>query len=328
MNQHEFDSLLKKYLSGECSEEEVALIMAWYQNQSFEIHGIEEDELNLIKNRIWSNLEINQSKQKETIWMNWAKRGIAASIAILLIGFTVLHFSKKNELSYKNDSKGVEMTNNSSETKQILLEDGSVIDLASKSSLSYSENFGKVTREVYLKGEAFFKIKKNPQKPFIVHSGDLVTQVLGTSFRIKPNLKNGNIEVSVSTGRVSIYENKEFEKNKKNGTVLTPNQKIIFNTSTREITPSIVDEPKILNKQFSKTEFIFENESIGNIVEKLSDSFGIEIIIVNEEINKCVFTGDISDMGLLTQIEIICKTLGVNYEQRGAEIFIYGKGCQ
>ena len=62
--------------------------------------------------------------------------------------------------------------------------------------------------------------------------------------------------------------------------------------------------------EFSKTEFIFENESIGNIIEKLSDSFGIEIIIVNEEINKCVFTGDISDMGLLTQIEIIfCKRI-------------------
>ncbi len=79
--------------------------------------------------------------------------------------------------------------------------------------------------------------------------------------------------------------------------------------------------------QNSKTEFVFENETIEKIVKKLSESFGIEIIIVNEEINRCVFTGDISDISLITQIEIICKALGVNYEQRGAEIFIYGKGC-
>jgi transmembrane sensor len=327
MNQHEFDLLLKKYLSGNCTEEEKIMIMTWYQNQGFELNGIEEIELNQIKNKIWSNLNINKVEEKDNFLIFWAKRGIAASIAILLVSFSYFYFSKKSDLSYKNDSNGVEMTNNSSETKQILLEDGSIIDLAGKSSISYSENFGKVNREVFLKGEAFFNIKKNPQKPFIVHSGELVTQVLGTSFRIKPNSKNGNIEVSVNTGRVSIYENKEFEKNKKNGIVLTPNQKIIYNTNTKEITPSIVDEPRILKNQFSKSDFVFENESVASVIDKLSQSFGIEIIIVNEEINQCYFTGDISDMGLLTQIEILCKTLGINYEQRGAEIFIYGKGC-
>ena len=328
MNQFEFDQLLQKYLSGTCTEDEKMVIMSWYKNQEFELSGIVDTELNQIKDKIWSNLSINKVMQKDKKLVVWAKRGMAASIAALLLCFIYIYSTKSDELSYINNSNGVEMTNNSSETKQIILVDGSVIDLAGKSSLSYSESFGKVSREVFLKGEAFFNIKKNPDKPFIVHAGDLVTQVLGTSFRIKPNSLNGSIEVSVNTGRVSIYENKEFEKNKKNGIVLTPNQKIFFNTNTKEITPSIVDEPRLLKAQVSKDEFIFENESVEKLVEKLSVSFGIEIIIVNEEINRCVFTGDISDMGLLTQIEIICKALGINYEQRGAEIFIYGKGCK
>lgn len=325
MNQFEFDQLLQKYLSGTCNEEEKILIMSWYQNQGYELNEIPESELNQIRNNIWSKLTINRVEDR-SLYI-WAKRGIAASVAILVLCFSYVYTTRKAELSYTNNSDGVEMTNNSSETKQIILEDGSVIDLASKSSISYKESFGKVSREVFLKGEAFFNVKKNPEKPFIVHAGELVTQVLGTSFRIKPNSNNGNIEVSVNTGRVSIYENKEFEKNKKNGIVLTPNQKIIFNTNTKEITPSIVDQPQILKGLNSKIEFVFENETIEKVVKKLSESFGIEIIIVNEEINRCVFTGDISDISLITQIEIICKALGVNYEQRGAEIFIYGKGC-
>ncbi len=326
MNQFEFDQLLQKYLSGACTEEEKKVIMSWYQNQGFEVNGITEGDLCQIKSQIWSKLAVNKLKNRKLYI--WTKMGIAASIAILLFCFSYVYISKRTDLSYTNSSDGIEIANRSSETKQIILEDGSVIDLASKSSISYKESFGKVSREVFLKGEAFFNVKKNSEKPFIVHSGELVTQVLGTSFRVKPNSTNGEIEVSVNTGRVSIYENKEFEKNKKNGIVLTPNQKIIFNTNTKELTPSIVDIPRLLNGQDSKTEFIFENDNIERIVEKLSESFGIEIIVVNEEINRCVFTGDISDLKLLTQIEIICKALGVNYEQRGAEIFIYGKGCK
>ncbi len=325
MNQYEFDLLLQKYLAGTCSDEEKVLVMTWYQNQGFEVNGIEDFELENIKYKIWDRIESNALKPKLPSKFKFLVRSIAASIVFLFLGFGYFFFTQKSELTFKNDANGVKMTNNSSETKQIFLEDGSVVKLASNSSLSYSENFGKVNREVVLTGEAFFNVKKDAQKPFIVHSGDLVTQVLGTSFRIKPNLSKSKIEVSVATGRVSIYGNNVFEKNKKNGILLTPNQKIIYNTQTKEITPSIVDHPIIITK--IRPSMVFEDIPVKQVIKKLSESYGIEIIILNEEMGNCIFTGYISEMNLLMQIDILCKTIGANFEQRGAEVFLFGKGC-
>jgi ferric-dicitrate binding protein FerR (iron transport regulator) len=67
-----------------------------------------------------------------------------------------------------------------------------VVQLNPNSTISYPEHFGQKTRTVYLKGEAFFNIKRNPAKPFVVHTGDLVTEVLGTSFTIK-SYENSNL---------------------------------------------------------------------------------------------------------------------------------------
>ena len=74
------------------------------------------------------------------------------------------------------------------EAKTIQLPDGSVVMLSASAQLSYTKEFGKdSTREVWLSGgEAFFKVAKNPEKPFLVYCGEVVTKVLGTSFNIKP----------------------------------------------------------------------------------------------------------------------------------------------
>lgn len=329
MNQHEFDILLQKYLSGSCDAEEKKFMETWYQNQSFEISDFNEEGIVDLKLKMWEIINKKTTAKKGPQLNFWVKRGIAASIIFAFLSIVFLKYSTSNQLSYITKLDGVEITNNSLETKIINLEDGSIVELASKSSLSYSVNFGQINREVTLTGEGFFKIKRNPQKPFIVHAGDLVTQVLGTSFRIKPvQGNNSNIEVSVLTGRVSIYENNNFEKNKKNGIVLTPNQKVVFNNITKEMLPSIVEQPIVLNLESMSKQLVFEEVNILSIVKTLNEMYGIEIILVNDEIGNCSFTGDISGMSLLTQIEVISKTIGANYEERGTEIFIYGKGCK
>src|SRR4029077_14541011 len=122
-------------------------------------------------------------------------------------------------------------TNSGDHQEIVNLSDGSRVTMQPHSVLHYARKFSTDKREVYLQGEAFFRVAKNPSKPFLVYYNNLVTKVLGTSFNVNTNALTGNIEVSVKTGRVQVYENKQLINDSKNkAVILTPNQKVIYKT--------------------------------------------------------------------------------------------------
>src|SRR5690606_20930247 len=90
----------------------------------------------------------------------------------------------------------------------IMLMDGSRVILNAGSSLRYPERFSGIVREVYLEGEGYFEVAKDPGRPFIVHAGPLKTKVLGTSFNINAYAGQSKMEVSVLTGKVQVEETK------------------------------------------------------------------------------------------------------------------------
>ncbi|WP_207422246.1 FecR family protein [Desertivirga brevis] len=90
-----------------------------------------------------------------------------------------------------------------SSADSVVLQDGSVIFLAANSEFEYPEKFAGNNREVrLLKGDAFFKVARNPERPFIIQSGPLQTKVLGTSFHIA--LSQNSCAVTVATGKVNV----------------------------------------------------------------------------------------------------------------------------
>ncbi|GAB3502819.1 FecR family protein [Emticicia fontis] len=340
MNQHEFDKLLEKYLAGECDAEEEKLIWEWQENMLKNSQLLlNSEEKEAIKKRLWSRIysntiglyeeEIPSTKGKVFTVLKW---GIAAMLLIGLVNIFLVMKNKKEEAfadaSSSQHTSGIEVKNTSGTDTEIKLEDGTVVRLKKSSSISYPKHFGKETRDVYLKGEAFFKVKRNPNSPFIVHTGDLVTEVLGTSFNVKSYDNAKAIEVSVTSGRVSVYEMTEKISDKKNGVILTPNQKVVFDKSSKKITPGIVEHPIALTSIADKISFVFEDTPLPLVLQKLKDVYGIEIIVENQDLNQCAFTADLNDLPLSTQLELICRTVNARFEQRGTSFFISGEGCK
>ncbi len=342
MNQHEFDKLLEKYLAGECDSEEEKLIWDWQENMLKNSQVLlNADEKEAIRKRLWNRIYIstignydNDDDQTTTSGrgLRMLKWGIAAMLLIGLANIFLLIKSKDKavlvEIPEHQQSSDIEIKNTSGADNEIKLEDGTVIRLKKNSSISYPKHFGKETRNVYLKGEAFFKVKRNPNAPFIVHTGDLVTEVLGTSFNVKSYDNSKAIEVSVTSGRVSVYEMTELASNKKNGVILTPNQKVVFDKSSKRITPGIVENPVVLSALVKKIDFIFEETPLPVVLQTLKNVYGIEIIVENEDLNQCAFTADLNDLPLSTQLELICRTVNARFEQRGTSFFISGEGCK
>ena len=112
--------------------------------------------------------------------------------------------------------------------RAISLPDGSTVILNENSLLSYQGTFSGKIREVQLSGEAFFDIKHDENRPFIVHTGNVKTTVLGTAFNIKAFPSGTKVEVTVIRGRVKVAD-----QTKTLG-IITPDQQIDVNTVTNE----------------------------------------------------------------------------------------------
>jgi transmembrane sensor len=266
-------------------------------------------------------------------WTVAAALIVAAGIAAYLFNRT----EKKETISKATSSKDMlERANTSAQPLKIEMEEGSIITLQPGSAIHYPPHFLPDKREIFLEGEAFFEVSKNANRPFFVYNKNTVTHVLGTSFNNKLNKETGQVEVSVRSGRVEVYENKFQPRTtagkKNNGVILLPNQKVTYDESTRQFVPSLVDIPLPItdelsdNKTPSENE-VFEETPLKTVFGSLEKSYGIEIMVESENIYKCLFTGDMNQQDLFTRLDVICQSVQASYEVKGTRILIKGKGC-
>lgn len=335
MNQHEFNVLLERYLAGNCSEEEEKLLKAWsddvvHQN-SLSLPPVEKVEL---EKRLWTRIRHSTIAQRSIIRPLWYQVGMAAAVVLLLgLGGYFIRLdsdsSNSSNLAIAQPKGVIRIQNTSDKPQQVTLEDGSLVILKQASSLSYPEHFGSKTRSVILEGEAFFNVKRDPTKPFVVHTGELVTEVLGTSFTIKSYNHRPSIEVRVTTGRVSVYENRtRGTASTRNGVILTPNQQAVFDKSTRQISSGLVENPVVIHPPTTTQSFVFEETPLPTVLKSLERAFGIEVVLENQALATCVLTADLTELPLHAQLDLICKSVNATYEQRGTVLFINGEGCR
>ena len=229
-----------------------------------------------------------------------------------------------------------ETVNTANTTLKIKLEDGSYVVLQPNSKIAYPKHFAIDKREVFMEGDAFFKVSKNASRPFLVYNQNLVTQVLGTSFIIKTDKANKQVTVEVKTGKVTVFENnKEITLNntqqKSNGAIITPNQTCTYNikeryfiTALSENPEPVVTEDTVLHKTFS---FLYEDAKLKDVLKTISEAYAIEIVTENDAINICKFTGDLSALPLYDKLELICLSTNHTYEIKSTKILLKGNGC-
>ncbi|MGI8950070.1 MAG: FecR family protein [Chitinophagaceae bacterium] len=341
MNRKAFHQLLKKYIDGKCSDEEERLIDAWYQLlDDKSLLPSTQEEMNGIEERLWNKIRnsIGIEKKTETkkIKYLWVKIAVAASIiAIIFLGIIYYPSKKINESVIETKVKEglTEIKNETTSAKEIRMGDSSLITLEPGARIAFPKKFAADKREVFLEGMASFKVSKNAERPFFVYDDNIITQVLGTSFSVKKI--NQQIEVEVFTGKVAVYENsaqqKQNNQNKTNGVVITPNQKVIYYSSNHQFVTSLVEVPVIVpsseNKKISPIKFLYEDALVSKVLSDLQDEYKIQIVVENDRINQCFFTGDITEQSLYDKLNLVCQAIQATYEIRGTSIVINGKGC-
>ena len=268
------------------------------------------------------------------------KIAVAASIFGILIGsFYYRIIYKDSSISVystgiiENDEGLVQQTNNSKNAQIITLSDGSSVLLQPKSKLSYPKTFLANERRVYLLGEGFFEISKDSNRPFFVCANEIVTKVVGTSFKIRAYNDQPNIEVVVRTGKVKISSNESKAQLNKDEIILLPNQALRFTRkkSTYEKITDITTDKSILQNANSieQLSFNFSDTPISQILKTIEQAYLVEIDFPEEKLKNCHLTTSLNDEPLPEKLKIICKSLGKNtsYQMNGNQINITSEGC-
>ena len=190
------------------------------------------------------------------------------------------------------------------------LADGTLVWLNSDSELRYPVKFAGSQRDVWLKGEGYFEVSKNPEKPFRVVVDDMIVKVLGTSFNINAYKDRGNILTTLVSGKVDIQD-----MSGKSLVVMSPNQQVDF----RHGKISSVEEVDITRfVSWIDGKFYFNDMTLENIMSQLQRWYDIEVFFVDEELKSYPFTGVIRRDFTAGQIfEIIEKTTRVKFNVRG-----------
>jgi ferric-dicitrate binding protein FerR (iron transport regulator) len=314
------DELLVKYLADEATPPEQQLVEEWISSseanrhyfQHFQLIWNESKELAVTapidENKAWQKFQRRVKKEEARNrpgWFGWWR--IAASI-LIIVGAIWFTSSILNKGTTEAEILSIASVN---EVKKDTLPDGSVATLNKHSVLTYPSSFKGKTRKVKLEGEAFFNVKSNKEKPFIIDVNDVQVKVVGTSFNVKSN--NGVIEVIVETGIVQVTKDGQMiELQAGERTSLGQNDTV----ATKQ-----VSNDKLYNYYVSKT-FVCDNTPLWKLVEKLNEAYNANIRIEREELRKLPLTVTFDEESLDTILNIISQTLMIKVSRNDNEIIL------
>jgi transmembrane sensor len=261
-------------------------------------------------NSIYSRIEENGLLSKTVRIENRFKtqtfiRIAAAALIFIGLGATILWLNKTGAFSER-----VVITANSQERNiEISLPDGSKVYLNRNSELSYNKNPGKSSRNVTLKGEAFFDIKRDPSKPFIIDAGKATIQVLGTSFSVLTNNSVNAVEVFVKTGSVKLSDNSGTQN-----LVLEPG--FIGTVDSKSSTRELNANPNYL--AWNTDTLVYEGKNLDVVFTDLKKVFNINVVSDNREILNEAITTTFYNQPQDTIIRVICSTFNFSYRKEGS----------
>lgn len=322
MEDWHLQNLIKKYLDGTANTFEKKQLDDWYQNaneKEVTWGGDSPDEEKEVESRMLKKLQEYVQSSKITV-VPFYKRSLP-KVAAVLTGFSLLIgycFFRVNHFTNNTNRISAQAPLKFKENKYILLPDSSRVLLHSGSKMSYVFN-GKA-RELILSGEAYFDVK-HQKKPFVIHTGSVLTTVLGTAFNIKayPGQK---VTVSVTRGKVSVA-------NTFNGAlaILIPNQQVIYSEDTKSFHQQSAKAQQWMT--WVKSDMQFDNMPFKQLAERLARRYNVEVKFKNPELEKCLITGRFSGTESIEQVlQILSETMGTFYTINGITITLDGKSCQ
>lgn len=319
-------NIIEKYLNGSLSEQERIKFQEWFASLSteeaasvFENLGIEIDELDEERlARLEQKLKKSTAKEHSPTILPFSILQVAAILFIICSVGLLFYQNQDSILSRISPVEYAEFRNGAGKHSKHVLADGTVVWLNAVSKIRYPKKFNRKTREVYLEGEAFFEVKRNEKMPFIIHSGSLNTQVLGTSFNVK-SYPGEKAIVSVATGRVHVTDSTG------KGVYLLAGQRVQYLTNNNF--SSILNGDTSGNSSWRNGSLNFNNTSLKEATNMLERYYDIKISIQNPKMEQCMLAGEHTNESLDNVLRSLQFILHFKYISSSKGIELIGTAC-
>lgn len=326
------DELIGKYLAGEASPQENAILRSWIEQSqankkyfdhfklifqksaTFKVH--QHFDVDMAWNKVREKLYQNPGRivcfpEKTSLNILWR---IAAGIVIILsagfFGYKIFRSSglKPIEVNVVTEKKSGADT----------LPDGSHVFLNRETKLAYTFDKRKKVHKVQLQGEAYFNVHHNDDNKFIVEIGNVLIRDIGTSFNVKGYPGSNTVEVVVEEGEVMFYTEND------SGIYLRAGGKGIYHKQTKTFT---VEEAEPNVTAYKTRFFIFSDTDLATAVNSLNAVYDKKLIVA-KNLKTCRFTGSFNNKSIDEIANVIAETLGFTVKHSGDMIVLKGKGCE
>ena len=346
LDSHIPDDLLARYTAGETTDDETRLVKNWlaqsadneqelarfqriWESSAALLRPVEAD-VDLAWKKVSKRLspdsaskpkvpviplhrapEIHVKKEAVRGGINVFIWRAAASVLILLgLGWLTYRLVQPTE---NRQAAGVLKTKQN--TSEQVLSDGTKVFLNQNSTLTAAVDFNNETRTVTLQGEAYFEVKRDENRPFIIKANGTEVRVLGTSFNVRAYDKR--VSVAVTTGKVQF-------STPKSKTLLLKNESAAVQADT------IIKLPELnLNELAYRTRiFVFDKTDLGEVVASLREGYQADIRLSSRRLTNCRLTARFERESLDATLNVIAETLNLKVVRKGDSIVLDGSGCE
>jgi transmembrane sensor len=329
--------LAAKNLAGETNKIDRENLQKWEQedpehshelarlDDAWTLSGNEKVLYKIDENKAWINVSSKIVNKEKKSTHRTSLRILSFPFVKMAAGFLLLAAIAAGlyMVTGKLHSSSGMMTVSNEESNALIfkLPDGSQVSLNKGAKLDYPVRLNDPTREVSLSGEAFFEVKPNPLKPFIVHTQNASVKVLGTSFNVAAYKETDEVKVVVETGKVELQPDMQGV------------QKVVLekgNFGSYHSNESKADKGtnSDINYLSWKTHMIrFDETPLQKVTEVLNRTYHSEINLSGQQLKNCRFTDTFSDESLETVIKVLQKAFDLKIENRDHKILLSGKGC-
>lgn len=307
---HVTPDLIRKYHNNQCTAEEKKAVENWMREESwpeaFETPAEREEELP----KMWEL----PARAKLLPPYRWA--GIAASVLILVAVGTTFFLRRAWQSNPQNQMKSAlsEITTANGQTRQVTLEDGTIVHLNVGSSLRFPAHFSDTLRHLILLGEAYFEVAKDTTRPFVIKTSKTETRVLGTRFNLKA-YEGESTELVVTEGKVAFLP----VADKHYMVILTANERAVLDRDNRIMKDNVYAARHVA---WRHNRLVLDDIPLSAIVPILERQFNVRVVVKTLSLTNKHYSGSFESPDLEKLMDDMAYVVGFKYQIRDSTVTI------
>lgn len=309
----------------EYNRDELELARKIVQSHELPIEWRRKENKSKLWDAISDKIDDDDSEPEEQVHPTWQvnkKRSFkkqmlryASVVAGILIGGYGIYFGMNTDSpSIAKQDVTIVKKNSSGQKSKIHLSDGSIVHLNAQSEITYPKGFAADKREIHLKGEAYFEVAKDANRPFTVISKSVATTALGTEFNV--NSFSDDVQVALVEGSVEVKS--MVSENK---LLLRPSEVVAYKPSSGQFlkTRKSADESVL----WTNSIIYFDKTPIGEVIATLNRWYAVEITTANKRLDTSLtVSGSFKNQSLELVLNKIGYSLDFDYQIEGQKVLI------